>query len=295
MRFQNICLEGPDCSGKTTIFNSLHKKTNFRYNINDRGLLSMFVYAKMNSRPEASQWFDMLWSNLKSLDTLYVVIVPDINILQKRLQKRGDEFQDSESIVSLRQHFFNTVKFNLCLLPNVLLLEEEGIEKNVDLILRKLNKINTASASDLIKDLVLYSGQNELIDIRCKEYVDRGTLDYSVLDFEEEKQYYIEIEEKIKQKIFKEFRGLNKSNIPQKHNSRRFIYSDDSCISMIHVMFRQDKLNISAVLRSSNVIRTLRFDLEFLKILSCRIADELQLSDKQIELTVNIRSAHIVP
>ena len=31
MRFTNICLEGPDCSGKTTLFNNIHKETNYKY------------------------------------------------------------------------------------------------------------------------------------------------------------------------------------------------------------------------------------------------------------------------
>ena len=40
MRFFNINIEGPDCSGKTTLYNRLHKETNFKYNIQDRSCMS---------------------------------------------------------------------------------------------------------------------------------------------------------------------------------------------------------------------------------------------------------------
>ncbi len=66
---------------------------------------------------------------------------------------------------------------------------------------------------------------------------------------------------------------------------------------MIHFLWRsQDTLNVSATLRSSNVSTTLWADYEFLKILSVKVADEMSLpKDCKIELTINIRSAHIIP
>ena len=39
MRFININIEGPDCSGKTTLFNQIHKETNFKYNIQQSSLI----------------------------------------------------------------------------------------------------------------------------------------------------------------------------------------------------------------------------------------------------------------
>ena len=84
--------------------------------------------------------------------------------------------------------------------------------------------------------------------------------------------------------------------MPQKHDSRRFIYTGDSCISLIHALFRQNRLNVSVTMRSSNVIKTLWADCEFLKILSVKIADLMSLDESiPVDLTINIRSAHIVP
>tara|TARA_Y100001970_G_scaffold109795_1_gene137113 strand:- start:1912 stop:2802 length:891 start_codon:yes stop_codon:yes gene_type:complete len=296
MRFFNINIEGPDCSGKTTLYNKLHKATNYQYNIQDRSCMSMFVYAKMYERDNTSLWFNKIFDDLKRLDTLYIVMLPSEGVLLERLKIRGDELQDEISVLEVRNHFRNLAKMGFGSFPNVLVLEEEDLENNINKSLSFIETLNSMPGQELIKSLVYNSGRNELVDIQCRETIDRKNLDYTVLDFPEEKEYYEKIEFKFSNKIFKEFTGLNERNQAQKHDSRRFIYTDDSCISMIHVLWRQNKLNVSATLRSSNVSKTLWADYEFLKILSARAAEEMSLpKDCVINLTVNIRSAHIVP
>ena len=296
MRFFNINIEGPDCSGKTTLYNRLHKETNFKYNIQDRSCMSMFVYAKMYKREDASLWFDKILDDLKRLDTLYILLLPSEDTILSRLKIRGDEFQDKDSILKVRSYFRNIAKMGFGSYPNVLVLEEDDLEKNVNKTLQFINSLNEMPGQELIKSLVFNSGRNELIDIQCKEQVDKNNLDLTVLNFPQEKEYYEKIEFEFFNKIFREFTGLNEYNQAQKHDSRRFIYTDDSCISMIHVLWRQNKLNMSVTLRSSNVSKTLWADYEFLKILSVKTTKEMSLSkDCDINLTVNIRSAHIVP
>ena len=296
MRFFNINIEGPDCSGKTTLYNRLHKETNFKYNIQDRSCMSMFVYAKMYEREDASLWFNKILDDLKRLDTLYIVLLPSEGVILDRLRVRGDDFQDEISVLDVRNHFKNISKMGFGSFPNVLVLEEDNLEKNVEATLTFINSLNDMPSQELIKSLVFNSGRNELIDVQCKEVVDRDNLDITVLDFPEEKEYYEKIEYEFFNKIFREFTGLNSRGQSQKHDSRRFVYTDESCISMIHVLWRQNKLNVVATLRSSNVTKTLWADYEFLKILSVRTADEMSLpNDVLIDLTVNIRSAHIVP
>ena len=295
MRFFNINIEGPDCSGKTTLYNALHKATDFKYNIQDRSCISMFVYAKMYKRDTAI-WFNKILDDLKRLDTLNIILLPSEETILKRLAERGDDFQDRKSILLVRKHFRNVAKIGFGMFPNVLVLEEDDLEENVNKSLSFIDSLNDMPGQELIKSLVYNSGRNELVDVQCKEVVDRKSLDYEVLDFPQEKEYYFNITQELTKKIFKEFSGLNEYKTPQKHDSRRFIYTDDSCISMIHALWRNNKLNISATLRSSNVSKTLWADYEFLKILSVRVADEMSLpEDADIELTVNIRSAHVVP
>lgn len=296
MRFFNINIEGPDCSGKTTLYNKLHKETNYQYNIQDRSCMSMFVYAKMYKRDNTSLWFDKILDDLKRLDTLYIVMLPSEGVLLERLKIRGDELQDEVSVLEVRNHFRNLAKMGFGSFPNVLVLEEDDLETNVSKSLQFINSLNEMPGQELIKSLVFNSGRNELIDVQCKEKVDKNNLDFTVLNFPQEKEYYKKIEFEFFNKIFREFTGLNEYNQAQKHDSRRFIYTDDSCISMIHVLWRKNKLNVAATLRSSNVSKTLWADYEFLKILSVKVAEEMSLpKDCDINLLVSIRSAHIVP
>ena len=148
--------------------------------------------------------------------------------------------------------------------------------------------------SDLIKSLVVESKKNELVNISCLSRVEKKDLDYSVLDFDEEKDYYKKIRNNFFNKIFKECSGINTAK-PQTESSRRFIYTDDSCISMIHLLFRDNKIDLDVTMRSSNVVRTLWADYEFLKIIAYEAAEELQFKHVPIYLNLKIRSAHIVP
>ena len=258
--------------------------------------MSMYVYSKMYNREDSSIWFDKILNDLKRLDTIYIVLLPSKNIILDRLSKRGDDFQDETSIVEVRNHFRNVAKMGFGSFPNVLVLEEDDLEENVNKAINFIDELNSMPGQELIKSLVFNSGRNELVDVQCKEVVNRDKLDTTVLDFPEEKEYYEKIEYEFFNKIFREFSGLNSRGQSQKHDSRRFVYSDESCISMIHVLWRQNKLNVVATLRSSNVTKTLWADYEFLKILSVRTAKEMSLpNDALIDLTVNIRSAHIVP
>ena len=296
MRFSNIILEGVDCSGKTKLYYEIHKQTGFAYNIQDRGSLSMYVHSVFYDRDDKHFWFKKVMEELKRLDTLYVVLLPKIETILERLEKRGDDFQDKESIQKLYDVFYKTAKFGLGRdLPNVLIIEDKEVEEKAEIVMQRLQSLEMSKAGDLIKSLVVSSGRNELVDVSCKTDVIKEGYDACALEFPPEKEYYSKIISKVCETIQKEFLGLNSVKMPQKHDSRRFIYSDDSCISMIHFLWRDNALNVSATLRSSNVIKTLWADYEFLKYLSNRVAKEMQLGKCDIQLQLQIRSAHIVP
>ena len=295
MRFTNICLEGPDCSGKTTLFNNIHKQTNYKYNIQDRSCLSMFVFSRMYDR-DSKFWFEKLMSDLKRLDTLYVLLLPPKETVVERIKKRGDNIQDENSIIDVWNAFDlicnNTFRFNN--LPNFIVIDAVDKEKSVSEVLDKIDYLNSAPGSELIKNLVVESNENELVDISCSTNVNIDNLNYAALEFKEEKEYYVEIRNKFFTKIQKEFMGLI-CDKPQTHDSRRFIYTDDSCISMIHLLCRNNSIDFNVVMRSSNVIKTLWADYEFLKVLAYESMEELGFKNIPVKLNLNIRSAHIVP
>ncbi|MDP6704623.1 MAG: hypothetical protein QF775_04010, partial [archaeon] len=61
-----------------------------------------------------------------------------------------------------------------------------------------------------------------------------------------------------------ERRGENEYNRPQNLTTRRFIFTQDSCISLIHTLFRDNILNVHAVCRSSDVVNTFTSDVRYL-------------------------------
>ena len=295
MRFTNICLEGPDCSGKTTLFNNIHKETNYKYNIQDRSCLSMFVFSRMYDR-DSKFWFEKLMSDLKRLDTLYVLLLPPKEVVVERIKKRGDNIQDENSIIDVWNTFDlicnNTFRFND--LPNFMIINAVDKQKSVSEVLEKLDYLNDAPGSELIKNLVIESKENELVNVSCTSHISNDNLNYAALEFKEEKEYYVEIRNKFFEKIQKEFTGLL-TDKPQKHDSRRFIYTNDSCISMIHLLYRDNSIDFNVTMRSSNVVRTLWADYEFLKILAYESMEELGFKNIPVKLNLNIRSAHVIP
>ena len=96
-----VLLEGTDLSGKTTLYNNIHRETRFEWNIQDRSALSMLCYARQYGR-DPSPWRDQLRDEINNLNNRHVVLMPDMDIILRRLQDRGDEFQDAKSILELR-------------------------------------------------------------------------------------------------------------------------------------------------------------------------------------------------
>jgi len=298
MIIDNIVLEGADCSGKTTLYEVLHGDTNYRYNIQDRSNLSMYVYSNFYGREDSNKWYNNFWKEIKSFNTLYVILLPSDNVIKQRILERGDDKQTVESAIDLNGRFRKLSKFYFRnMFPNILVvdIDEETTANNIsDLVMQRLLNLEIASPADMIRDVVFASGKNELVDITTSELVFSNKtkvrpIMWDVLDFPQEKEYYAGIRDKIITNIER----VLMTN--QKLDSRRFIYADDSCISLIHTMYRNNIIDVNVTMRSSNVSNTLWADYEFLRILCLDIANAMQIQTSDIVLTLNIRSAHINP
>ena len=104
MRINKIYIEGPDCAGKSTLLQNLNKRTNFRYYISDRSPFSTFIYDLMYGRTNATRMQNIVWNDIKSLDCLYVVLLPSWNIIRDRFSKRGDDIHSEESLKNVYNH-----------------------------------------------------------------------------------------------------------------------------------------------------------------------------------------------
>ena len=64
-----LILEGPDLAGKTTFYQMLHKKSGFRWNVQDRSALSMLICAKLYNRGTFPE-IERLNAEIKNLNNL---------------------------------------------------------------------------------------------------------------------------------------------------------------------------------------------------------------------------------
>ena len=127
-------------------------------------------------------------------------------------------------------------------------------------------------------------------------FYDHGSFDdinYDDISYEKEIDYYRSIKKSIIKKIDDELLGKNEYNRKETIKSRRFIYSSDTCISLIHFLVRENFLDIKAFIRSSNCKDTLYYDLNFIKYLGMRIYNHLELKNHKCRFTISINSCHI--
>jgi len=294
-----LILEGPDLSGKTTFYNRLHKKSSYCWNIQDRSCLSMCIHANQYNRDilQHKLNFD---SELLNLNNRFVIMLPPLETLIKRYHNRGDDLQSLSQIKRLHRDFESHAE-QLKNFPNVLILRDEDLMNNVDLVHKKIKQFENTDLggiSKLIKDFALNSPNNEATPLSFTLY-DSGEFkdaDSSIMDYEPEKDYYDQIMSGMLTKIKKEFAGDNCYKLPQDITSRRFVYTNDSCISLIHAIYRDRILDMHFVARSSEVSSTFPYDLKFLFYLSKRVFNELNLNPFEdiVRMRFNLNSGHVL-
>lgn len=288
MRFTNINIEGPDCSGKTTLYNKLHKKSLYKYNIHDRDTLSMYVHSVFYKRSDADFWYEKMIEEIKKLNSLYVIIVPSQQVLIKRIETRGDELQNSKTIILLR-NIFHEAAIKLSNFPNVVFTELSDTTQICENVLEVMEKLNNSEGVELIKRFVMNTEEDEVYDLSFSETVDTHKIKLDILKDDSEGFYYREVLQSFIDNIQEEIDNNEDEDVKL---SKKLIYTDIANISMIHLLYRKSKLNVYVILNSSNVITTLNKDFEFIKIASYKAAELLGINNDQININVNIRIAH---
>ena len=294
-----VILEGPDLAGKTTFYNQIHKKTGYRWNIQDRSCLSMCVHADQYNRNVLHHKLNFD-TELLNLNNRFVVVLPSLDEIVKRYAARGDEIQSLTQVKNLHKTFEFHAK-QLENFPHVFVLRSEDLDKNVARVCDQINTFENASIEEiaiLIKQFALNSPNFEATPLSFTLY-DNGVFESAspeIMGYEPEKEYYDKILTGILTKIRDEIKGNNCYNLPQSVNSRRFIYTNDSCLSLIHATYRDNLLDMHFVARSSEVSKTFPYDLKFLFFLSKMVYSELNLTPDQdiVRMRFNLNSGHIL-
>ena len=288
-----VTIEGPDLSGKTTLYQRMHKKTQFRWNIQDRSFLSMLCYARLYSRDEERHRAG-LKRELHNLNNRVIVILPPLESLQKRLKDRGDDFQDKQSITKLWKIFSeetDLIQEHANVLVIRSLLDPEEMVNKCTRFIQDTENIDSFVLGRFIRSAVHASYDSATLDLRL--IVDKKADFSDIMNHALEGDYYNKILKDTCTIIEKEKMGDNPYKVPQTNESRRFYYSSSSCIAGIHFLVRGDLLTILSTLRSTDVDRNGSIDIKFLCHLSAYIANKLECDINKIELNARLNCAHV--
>ena len=272
-----IFIEGPDCSGKTTLFEMIHKASGYQWNIQDRSALSMLIHAKFYGRNTFNH-VEQLKRELYNLNNQMIICLPDWDVIVKRFTKRGDPIQNLSSLHKLYNLFFEAAE-EFQDYPNVTVIRSVVDETLVNSLVNQYYAIERRSVyhlRDSMLQMLSTSAANRLNEVIGFNFVHYDTGDFSDIEremllYEKEKDYYGRIEDAVFKTINNEIKGNNPYGRKEGLHSRRFIYSDDSCIAVCHFLIRDGYMDSKFYLRSSNVKDTVHYDLNFLKHLTAQV------------------------
>ena len=294
-----VVLEGPDLSGKSTFYNALHKETEYKWNIHDRSFISMIIHADQYNR-DTKLHVHNFQMELMNLNNRFIIMMPNFEDIVLRYSIRGDEIQSLDDIRLLYKSF-EAIANKLSNYPNVIVVNSSDLDFNVALVKNQINEIETSdlyTISEFVKAFTANTKRLEATPLSFTLY-DEGTFlfsDSTCMEVESEHDYYQSIYTGVLTKIRKELRGENEYDRCEALDSRRFIYTNDSCISLVQATYREGTLDMHFVLRSSEVSTTFGHDLKFLYFLTHSVYKELQLIPNQVDVRMrfNLNSAHIL-
>lgn len=291
---QSITLEGPDCAGKSTLYNEIHKASGFRWNIQDRGALSMLCYARMYGR-DVSTWRRLLDAELHSLNNTIVAVMPPLDVIQERLRTRGDDFQNTESIIKLYKIFEEELE-RIASYPNVLVTRGNLSALTISSWLDQCEHKSYHEIASSVKAFAQGQPGREANGLRFRwTDVSFTTIDQTSLTHPSEIDYYSSTREKFLQKIDDELAGKNEYSRVETASSRRFVMTQDTCISYFHALVREGRILCVVVCRSSDVVKTFPHDINFIADLGRQFRSRLGYnSDMTVEYDVSLDSAHII-
>jgi len=296
MLIKNVFIEGPDCSGKTTVINKIHKHTNYRYHMFDRSRMSQYIFSSMYNRKNIHKYSELYLEEKSDLSNLYIVLLPDLEEVLSRFNKRGDEIHDANGIENVYHGFKRHAVFETRY-PNVIVVKSNNAAW-VD-VLGAIENYEKKKEFNIIKNFVHSNLSKECIRLKVSEFGNLSELnkDKKCMNFKKEKEYYENIEREFIQKFVNETSGDNEYNRKEQVNSRRFIFVSDTCISSIHALARHNTIHFNAYMRSSNVDQV-KHDYNFIKNLIITFNNLVQgqfgESFKFYKFNLSFGSAHVI-
>jgi len=294
---KNLFIEGPDCSGKTTLVSNIHKLTRYKWHIHDRSQVSRKIFQKMYDR-NLPYLCDDFHTELFNLNNRFIFLLPPFKIISERFDERGDDIH--RNIDEIKNVYSNFEKeFSLISrLPNILPVLGVATPRAVEALCTTISLTERSMLRE-VSDQVLTTVSHckgECFPLQFTLY-DDGKFEEAnkeSMDHDPEKEYYEKIYRRLHCKIDNEILGKNEYSRVESSSSRRFIYTDDSCISFIQLSIRKRVMDFHVVIRSSDVKNVFPYDLKFLYYLASTCYKKFEESCDSARLRFNLNSAHIV-
>lgn len=302
INLDTVTIEGPDLAGKTTLYTLLHAKSGYKWNIQDRSVLSMLCYSIFYDRDDTDVWRSRLDDAVNNLNNRTVVMLPSFDLLEERYHNRGDEIQNLDTLRALHK-IFEEESSKIEGYATVMVLRpssETDFSYDVERVHSWLSTPSTYQIKDVAQEVftnAAASPSKECSPLTFRLDYTNPVSDPSILTHEAEEAYYANMLKGVLTNISDEISGKNDYSIPQTpKTTRRFIFTQDSCVSLIHTMFREDTMSVHVVCRSSDTANTFLYDLEFLYYLTSRILRRVDadLEKTKCRLYVTLNSAHII-
>ena len=291
---KSLFIEGPDCSGKTTLIGNIHTLTGYRWHIFDRSQISRMIFCKLYGRSIDNLDYD-LHEELSNLNNRFVILLPSFDVIEERFGLRGDDIHKDLSSMRKVYDSFYEERDNLDKFPNVLVCESDVPLEGIVFNLGSSEMCSISDISDLVGSFVASMPNKESYPLSFTLYDDGKFEEASsdILDHESEREYYDMIRSSLLRKIDMELTGDNEYARIETTSSRRFVYTDSSCISFIQVAIRDEVMDFHCVIRSTDVKNIFPYDIKFLYFLASECFNRLG-GAKKVRLRFNLNSAHII-
>lgn len=306
-----VCIDGSDCSGKTSLWNKIHNISGYRWKLEDRSFVTMVVYSRLHGRKKLPDYQRQLMDDLSNLNNKYVLVNPSWDTIESRYMERGDDLHDLEALRKIHGLYAEEIE-KISRLPNVFVLNGEDdlgdMASRAHLWLNKQESVSLEGVVSLVQSCVQGSKAGEVSPLKFS-LIDDGNFsedDERILSYDYVHQHFDKIKpatvvefnrmvHDFMETIDKELRGDNIYNSPQGLTSRRFIFHQEACVTFIQAMVRDEMLKFHVTCRSSHVLDVFPADIRLLYHMCHRTHKRLSLpADMKAQLNFTLNSAHLI-
>ena len=314
---QHIFLEGSDLAGKSTTFKSiwreLQENKNYSLFLSDRSYFSILCYGEYYNRYDSGTMDNIHknFFNFLNNNNIVFYLKLDKNMILNRYLQRGDDDRSIDDILKIKC-IYDLYANYYSAHPSFVTVDVNNmsVSEITKFILTKLDTINSNTiydkiniASDIIdnygidingtKELINYEifhtmQIDEISDCFIKREHLLGIIDDDFINLEiDSYDYQISRFNKKIESVLSGYYGKKEGL-----ESRKFVFTDDECLSYFHILVRDDRYFINVNFRSSN-IKLLSIDIKSILLMIYNFNKKNNFKNiKSVNINIKFDSLH---